>query len=257
MNRRRRLYEGKAKILYEGPEPGTLIQHFKDDATAFNARKHESIEGKGVLNNRISEYIFERLGDVGVPTHFIKRLNMREQLIKQVEIIPVEVVVRNIAAGSLAKKLGLDEGMQLPRSIIEFYYKSDELDDPMVSEEHITAFGWANPQEVDEMMALSLRINDFLSGLFFAIGIRLVDFKIEFGRLVENDVLRIVLADEISPDCCRLWDIETNDKLDKDRFRQDLGGLIDAYRDVARRLGILNDNPNTEPSGPRLVTSNE
>ncbi len=257
MNRRRRLYEGKAKILYEGPEPGTLIQHFKDDATAFNARKHESIEGKGVLNNRICEYIYSRLGDVGVPTHFIKRLNMREQLIKSVEIIPIELVVRNIAAGSLAKKLGLEEGMQLPRSIIEFYYKSDELDDPMVSEEHITAFGWANPQEVDEMMALALRINDFLSGLFVGIGIRLVDFKIEFGRLVEDETLRIVLADEISPDCCRLWDVETKDKMDKDRFREDLGGLIDAYTEVARRLGLLVDNPQTEPSGPRLVTSNE
>ena len=257
MNRRRRLYEGKAKILYEGPEPGTLIQHFKDDATAFNARKHECIEGKGVLNNRISEYIFDQLGNISVPTHFIKRLNMREQLIKEVEIVPIEVVVRNIAAGSLAKKLGLDEGMQLPRSIIEFYYKSDELDDPMVTEEHITAFGWATPQEIDEMMALALRINDFLSGLFIGIGIRLVDFKIEFGRHFDNETVRIVLADEISPDCCRLWDIETDNKLDKDRFRQDLGGLIDAYQEVAKRLGILMENPNTEPSGPRLVTSNE
>ena len=257
MNRRRRLYEGKAKILYEGPEPGTLIQHFKDDATAFNARKYECIEGKGVLNNRISEYIFQQLANISVPTHFIKRLNMREQLIKEAEIVPIEVVVRNIAAGSLAKKLGLDEGMQLPRSIIEFYYKSDELDDPMVSEEHITAFGWATPQEIDEMMALALRINDFLSGLFLGIGIRLVDFKIEFGRHFDNDTVRIILADEISPDCCRLWDIETEDKLDKDRFRQDLGGLIDAYQEVAKRLGILVDNPSTEPTGPRLVTSNE
>ncbi|MBO6549919.1 MAG: phosphoribosylaminoimidazolesuccinocarboxamide synthase [Rhizobiales bacterium] len=257
MNRRRRLYEGKAKILYEGPEPGTLIQHFKDDATAFNAKKHDSIEGKGVLNNRISEHIFDRLGSIGIPTHFIKRMNMREQLVKEVEIVPIEVVVRNVAAGSLVKKLGLDEGTQLPRSIIEFYYKSDELDDPMVSEEHITAFGWASPQEIDEMMALALRINDFLSGLFFGIGIRLVDFKIEFGRHFENETMKIILADEISPDCCRLWDIETDNKLDKDRFRQDLGGLIDAYTEVAKRLGILTENPTNEPSGPRLVTSNE
>ncbi len=256
MNRRRRVYEGKAKILYEGPEPGTLIQHFKDDATAFNNRKHDRIEGKGVLNNRISEYLFLRLGEMGIPTHFIRRLNMREQLIREVEIIPVEVVVRNVAAGSLSKRLGLEEGTQLPRSIIEFYYKSDELDDPMVSEEHVTAFGWANPQEIDEMMALALRINDFLSGLFLGIGIRLVDFKVEFGRLVENDMMRIVLADEISPDSCRLWDIATNDKLDKDRFRRDMGGLLEAYGEVARRLGILNENRPGDRKGPVLVTNN-
>lgn len=255
MNRRRRIYEGKAKVLYEGPEPGTLVQHFKDDATAYNNRKHERIEGKGVLNNRISEYLFERLGEIGVPTHFMRRLNMREQLIREVEIIPVEVVVRNVAAGSLSTRLGIDEGTQLPRSIIEFYYKSDELDDPMVSEEHITAFGWANPQEIDEMMALALRINDFLTGLFLGIGIRLIDFKVEFGRLYDNDMMRIVLADEISPDCCRLWDIETDNKLDKDRFRRDLGGLLQAYQEVARRLGILFENRPQERSGPVLVRS--
>ncbi len=255
MSRRRRIYEGKAKILYEGPEPGTLIQHFKDDATAFNAKKHEVIEGKGVLNNRISEFLFKRLAEIGVPTHFIRRLNMREQLIREVEIIPIEVVVRNIAAGSIAKRLGLEEGTALPRSIIEFYYKADALDDPMVSEEHITAFGWANPQEIDEMMALALRVNDYLSGLFYGVGIRLVDFKLEFGRQFENDMMRIVLADEISPDSCRLWDIKTDEKLDKDRFRQDLGGLLDAYREVARRLGILMDNRPTKTSGPRLVSS--
>ena len=255
MNRRRRVYEGKAKILYEGPEPGTLIQHFKDDATAFNKKKHDVIEGKGVLNNRISEHIFVKLAEIGVPTHFIKRINMREQLIREVEIIPVEVVVRNVAAGSLSKRLGLDEGTQLPRSIIEFYYKADELDDPMVSEEHITAFGWANPQEIDEMMALGLRINDFMTGLFLGIGIRLVDFKVEFGRLFENDMMRIVLADEISPDCCRLWDIESDDKLDKDRFRRDMGGLVEAYREVARRLGILVENNPAPHKGPHLVRS--
>ncbi len=152
MNRRRRIYEGKAKVLYEGPEPGTLIQHFKDDATAFNAKKHEVIDGKGVLNNRISEFVFQNLNDIGVPTHFIRRLNMREQLIREVEIIPLEVVVRNVAAGSLATRLGLEEGTQLPRSIIEFYYKNDQLNDPMVSEEHITAFGWAKPQEIDDLL---------------------------------------------------------------------------------------------------------
>jgi phosphoribosylaminoimidazole-succinocarboxamide synthase len=255
MSRRRRVYEGKAKILYEGPEPGTLVQHFKDDATAFNNKKQDRIEGKGVLNNRISEFLFQKLGDVGIPTHFIKRLNMREQLIREVEIIPVEVVVRNVAAGSLAKRLGLEEGTQLPRSIVEFYYKSNELDSPMVSEEHVTAFGWANPQEIDEIIALALRINDFLSGLFIGVGIRLVDFKIEFGRLFENEMMRIVLADEISPDCCRLWDIETQDKLDKDRFTDDLGGLIEAYQEVARRLGVFVDNRPGDGSGPVLVSS--
>ena len=258
MSKRRRIYEGKAKILYEGPEPGTLVQHFKDDATAFNAKKHEVIDGKGVLNNRISEYLFVHLAEIGIPTHFIKRLNMREQLIKAVEIIPIEVVVRNVAAGSIAKRLGLEEGTPLPRSIVEFYFKEDKLDDPMVSEEHITAFGWAHPPEIDEMTAMALRINDYMSGLFTGIGIKLVDFKIEFGRLIENDMVRIVLADEISPDSCRLWDADTDKKLDKDRFRRDMGGLVEAYSEVARRLGILMENePPSDKSGPRLVSSNE
>src|SRR3954447_12990615 len=203
MSRRRQVYEGKAKVLYEGPEPGTLIQYFKDDATAFNNQKHGIITGKGVLNNRISEYLMLRLGEVGVPTHFIRRINMREQLIKEVEIIPIEVVVRNVAAGSLVKRLGLEQGTPLPRSIIEFYYKDDALNDPMVSEEHITAFGWATPPELDDIMSLAVRVNDFLSGLFMGVGIQLVDFKIECGRLYENDMMRIILADEISPDNCR------------------------------------------------------
>lgn len=253
MNRRRRIYEGKAKILYEGPEPGTLIQFFKDDATAFNAKKHEVIDGKGVLNNRISEYIFQQLNRIGVPTHFIRRLNMREQLIKEVEIIPLEIVVRNVAAGSLAKRLGIEEGTVLPRSIIEFYYKDDALDDPMVTEEHITAFGWASPQELDDIMALAIRANDFLSGLFMGAGIQLIDFKIECGRLIEDEMMRIVIADEISPDSARLWDINTNNKMDKDRFRHDLGGLIEAYQEVARRLGIINENEPPRPTGPVLV----
>lgn len=256
MNRRRRIYEGKAKILYEGPEPGTLIQHFKDDATAFNAKKHAQIDGKGAINNRISEFVFEKLGEIGVPTHFIRRLNMREQLIREVEIIPLEVVVRNVAAGSIAERLGLEEGTQLPRSIIEFYYKNDELSDPMVSEEHITAFGWSSPQEIDEIMSLALRVNDFMVGLFLGVGIRLVDFKIEFGRLWEGDILRIVLADEISPDSCRLWDVETNDKLDKDRFRRDMGNVLEAYQEVARRLGVLNETRPPQGIMPVLVASN-
>src|SRR5919204_1171660 len=166
MSRRRRIYEGKAKVLFEGPEPGTLVQYFKDDASAFNNQKKGTITGKGVLNNRISEYLMVKLGEIGVPTHFVRRLNMREQLVREVEIIPLEVVVRNVAAGSLAKRLGLEESHALPRSIIEFYYKNDQLGDPMVSEEHITAFGWAAPQEIDDIMALAIRVNDFLSGLF-------------------------------------------------------------------------------------------
>jgi phosphoribosylaminoimidazole-succinocarboxamide synthase len=255
MNRRRKIYEGKAKDLYEGPEPGTLVQYFKDDATAGNGAKHEIIDGKGVLNNRISEYIFSKLNTLGIPTHFIRRINMREQLIKEVEIIPLEIVVRNVAAGSLVKRLGLEAGTQLPRSIIEFYYKDDALNDPMVSEEHITAFGWATPPELDDLMSLAVRVNDFLTGLFMGVGIQLVDFKIEVGRLYEGDTMRIVLADEISPDNCRLWDIKTRNKLDKDRFREDLGGLVDAYREVAQRLGILVETDNALTTGPRLVQS--
>jgi phosphoribosylaminoimidazole-succinocarboxamide synthase len=255
MNKRRRIYEGKAKVLYEGPEPGTLIQHFKDDATAFNAKKHALIDGKGVLNNRISEYIFTHLNNMGIPTHFIRRLNMREQLIREVEIIPLEVVVRNVAAGSIATRLGIEEGTQLPRSIIEFYFKSDELKDPMVSEEHITAFGWASPQEIDDIMALAIRVNDFLAGLFLGVGIRLIDFKMEFGRQWDNEQMHILLADEISPDCCRLWDVATSNKLDKDRFRRDLGDVLEAYQEVARRLGVLTENPRPKGSGPVLVSS--
>lgn len=241
MSRRKKIYEGKAKILYEGPEPGTLIQYFKDDATAFNAQKHAIIEGKGVLNNRISEFIMTQLNTIGVPTHFIRRLNMREQLIREVEIIPLEVVVRNVAAGSISKRLGIPEGETLPRSIVEFYYKNDALGDPIVAEEHITAFNWAATQEIDDIMALALRINDYLTGMFAAVGIRLIDFKLEFGRLFEGELVRTVLADEISPDSCRLWDARDNNKLDKDRFREDLGGLSEAYAEVAKRLGIFKD----------------
>ena len=252
MARRRLVYEGKAKILYEGPEPGTLIQHFKDDATAFNAEKKDVIDGKGVLNNRISEHIMTGLNEIGVPTHFIRRLNMREQLIRAVEIIPLEIVVRNVAAGSLAKRLGLEEGMQLPRPIIEFYYKDDALGDPLVTEEHIIAFGWAAQQDLDDMVALALRVNDFLSGVMLAVGIKLVDFKIEIGRIWENDFQRLIVADEISPDSCRLWDIETGKKLDKDVFRRDLGNLTDAYTEVATRLGVM-PRQATPMEKPKLI----
>ncbi|MFZ5914853.1 MAG: phosphoribosylaminoimidazolesuccinocarboxamide synthase [Pseudomonadota bacterium] len=253
MSRRRKVYEGKAKILYEGPEPGTFIQYFKDDATAFNGMKRETVVGKGILNNRICEHIMTQLTGIGVPTHFIKRLNMREQLIRAVDIIPLEVVVRNVAAGSIAKRLGMEEGTPLPRSIIEFYYKNDELNDPLVSEEHVTAFGWATPHEIDDIMAIALRVNDFMCGLFAGIGIKLIDFKIEFGRMYDGDTLRIVLADEISPDSCRLWDMATNEKLDKDRFRRDLGGVSEAYQEVARRLGIAPDLESRIHATPKVV----
>jgi phosphoribosylaminoimidazole-succinocarboxamide synthase len=242
MARRKKVYEGKAKILYEGPEPGTLVQYFKDDATAFNAEKKDVIDGKGVLNNRLSEFFMTGLGQVGVPTHFIKRLNMREQLIRAAEIVPLEVIVRNVAAGSLSTRLGIEEGTALPRPIIEFCYKDDKLGDPLVSEEHILAFGWATQQDLDDIIALALRVNDFLSGCMLAVGIKLVDFKIEIGRVWDNDYMRLILADEISPDSCRLWDIETGKKLDKDVFRRDLGSLADAYTEVARRLGVLPTN---------------
>src|SRR6186713_2407275 len=227
MSRRRQLYEGKAKILYEGPEPGTIIQYFKDDATAFNAQKKGTINGKGVINNRISEHVFLRLAHIGIPTHFIRRLNMREQLVRQVEIIPLEVVVRNVAAGSLSKRLGMEEGEPLPHTLIEYYLKSDELQDPMVAEEHIACFGWANNDEMQDIAAMAIRVNDFM---------------LEFGRIWDQDYTRVILADEISPDNCRLWDMSTGEKLDKDRFRRDLGGEEEAYQEVARRLGLLNED---------------
>jgi phosphoribosylaminoimidazole-succinocarboxamide synthase len=253
MSRRRQIYEGKAKVLFEGPEPGTIVQYFKDDASAFNNKKKGTITGKGVLNNRISEYLMTKLNEIGVPTHFVRRLNMREQLVREVEIIPIEVVIRNIAAGGFSKHLGIAEGTVLPRSIVEYYYKNDELGDPMVSEEHITAFGWAATQDLDDMMQMALRINDFLTGLFLGVQIRLVDFKIEFGRLYKDDEMRIVLADEISPDNCRLWDLKTNEKMDKDRFRQDLGRVEEAYQEVARRLGILPEGGPADIKGPKIV----
>ncbi|MDZ7712782.1 MAG: phosphoribosylaminoimidazolesuccinocarboxamide synthase [Rhodovibrio sp.] len=251
--RRRRIYEGKGKVLFEGPEPGTLVQYFKDDATAFNNKKTGTITGKGVLNNRISEFIMSRLNDIGVPTHFVRRLNMREQLVREVEILPIEVVVRNVAAGSFAKRFGLDEGGRLPRSIIEYYYKSDALDDPLVTEEHITAMGWAATQDLDDIMQMALRVNDFLQGLFIGCGLTLVDFKLEFGRLWEDEEMRLVLADEISPDSCRLWDVESGERMDKDRFRRDLGGVEEAYQEVARRLGVLPEAGPLDLKGPKTV----
>ena len=253
MARRNKIYEGKAKILYEGPEPGTYVQYFKDDATAFNAEKHEVIEGKGVLNNRLSEFFMTGLNEIGVPTHFIRRLNMREQLIRAVEMIPIEVVVRNIAAGSISKRLGIEEGTPLPRPIVEFYYKNDALGDPLVSEEHVLAFGWATHQDLDDMVALALRVNDFMSGVMMGVGIKLVDFKIEVGRVYDGDFQRLIVADEISPDSCRLWDARTGRKLDKDVFRRDLGNLSEAYPEVARRLGVMPAAATASINRPKLM----
>ena len=244
MSRRKLVYEGKAKILYEGPDRGTYIQYFKDDATAFNNQKKAIIDGKGVLNNRISEFLLTQLNEMGIETHLIKRVNMREQLIKAVEIIPIEFVVRNIAAGTFSKRLGISEGTQLKRPIIEYYFKNDELGDPLVTEEHIDINNWATIDELSSATETSLRINDFLVGLFRAVGIKLVDFKLEFGRIWKDDEKRVILADEISPDTCRLWDVKDERKLDKDRFRRDLGGLMEAYQEVAKRLGIMPEGTN-------------
>lgn len=237
MTRRRKIYEGKAKILYQGPK-GTLVQHFKDDVTAFNKEKHALLDGKGALNNRISECIMLRLAMAGIPNHFIRRLNMREQLVHQVSIIPVEVIVRNWAAGSMARRLGLEEGTRLARPIVEYCYKSDELGDPLVTEEHITTLGWASAPEIDDMFSLALRVNDVLTGMFMAIGIRLIDFKLEFGRTL-GEQAEILLADEITPDTCRLWNLGDDRKMDKDRFRHGLGSVVESYREVARRLGLI------------------
>lgn len=240
MSRRKLIYEGKAKIIYEGPDPHTVIQYFKDDATAFNAQKKAVIAGKGVLNNRISAHLMTKLESIGIPTHFLKSINMREQLVRKVEIIPIEVVVRNVAAGTLVKRLGVAEGTILQRPLVEFYYKKDELGDPLVSEEHIFTFGWADPYELEEMVAMAWRVNDYLNGMFNGIGLRLIDFKLEFGRIWgDHGELYLVLADEVSPDNCRLWDAKTGEKLDKDRFRFDLGDLVAGYSYIAEKLGLI------------------
>jgi phosphoribosylaminoimidazole-succinocarboxamide synthase len=240
MTKKKMLYEGKAKTIFEGPTANTVIQYFKDDATANNAEKHSIINGKGVLNNSISDFLMRKIHEIGIPTHYIKKLNMREQLVKKVEIIPVEFVVRNIAAGSIVKRLGLKEGEVFPNPLIEYYLKRDDLGDPLINEDHIINFNWGTREELEEMQEYGLRINDFLRGLFLGIGLKLVDFKIEFGRYFsEEDGTELLLADEISPDNCRLWDIKTNNKFDKDLFRQDIGGLKEAYQEVAERLKIL------------------
>ena len=244
MEKGKKLYEGKAKIIYATKDKNQVIQHFKDDATAFNNQKKATIEGKGILNNRISEHILSNLSQIGIENHFIKRLNMREQLVNHVEIIPIEFIVRNIATGSLTKRLGIEDGTVLKEPLIEYCLKDDELGDPLIAEDHIYAFEWASKKEIEKVKKMILRINDFMIGMFRGVGIKLIDFKLEFGRIKINGKNEVILADEISPDTCRLWDSVTEKKLDKDRFRKDLGDLIPAYTEVAKRLGILHEQSN-------------
>jgi len=247
MKKGKKIYEGKAKILYTAPDHGTAIQHFKDEATAFNNLKKSTIEGKGILNNRISEHILSSLNQIGIETHLIKRINMREQLIKLVEIIPIEVIVRNIATGSLTKRLDIPDGTILEKPLLEYCYKKDELGDPLIAKEHILAFNWATESELKIIENMTFRINDFMTGMFRGVGIKLVDFKLEFGRVWNGEKREVILADEISPDTCRLWDSATEKKLDKDIFRKNLGNLIEGYQEVARRLGILHEQSNIRP----------
>lgn len=228
------LYEGKAKRLYATDEQGILWVEYKDSATAFNGEKKADIAGKGTLNNKITSLLFEKLKEAGIESHFVKQLSDQEQLVREVSIIPIEVVVRNIVAGSMAKRLGIEEGTQLDRPVVEFYYKDDALGDPIITEDHIQLLGLAAPQEVQELREKALKVNEVLIGFFKEVGVDLVDFKIEFGRDKDGSIL---LADEISPDTCRLWDSETKQKLDKDVFRRDLGNLTDAYGLILAKLG--------------------
>tara|TARA_B100000674_G_scaffold68317_1_gene47146 strand:- start:1055 stop:1840 length:786 start_codon:yes stop_codon:yes gene_type:complete len=244
MKKGKKLYEGKAKIIYATNDKNLVIQYFKDDATAFNNQKKTIIEGKGVLNNRISEYILSNLSQIGIKNHLVKRLNMREQVVKFVEIIPIEFIMRNVATGSITKRLGIEDGTVLQEPLIEFCLKDDGLGDPLISEQHIMAFNWASKNEIDIIKKMILRINDFMIGMFRGVGIKLIDFKLEFGRIKIDGKNEVILADEISPDTCRLWDNITDKKLDKDRFRKDLGDLIPAYTEVAKRLGILHEQSN-------------
>lgn len=234
MNKGQLLYEGKAKRLYATEDSNILFVEYKDSATAFNGEKKEEIAGKGVLNNRITTLIFEKLQSNGIESHFVKRISDHEQLVRKVEIIPIELVVRNIAAGSLANRLGLEEGTPLKRPIVEYYYKNDDLGDPLITTEHIDVLGIATREEVQALYDGGLRVNEVLRPLFAEIGVELIDFKLEFGRDAEGNVL---LADEISPDTCRLWDAKTKQKLDKDVFRRNLGSLTEVYEIILTRLG--------------------
>lgn len=233
MSRRRRIYEGKAKTLFEGPEPGTIVQYFKDDATAFNAQKRGTIASKGVLNNAISERLFKLLADAGVKTHFVARPSEREMVVRKLAIFPIEVVVRNVVAGSLATRLGRDEGEKLPAPVVELYYKNDALGDPMINDSHAIVFGLATRSDLDTIVATSLRVNESLKAFFAERNLTLVDFKLEYGRAADGTIL---LGDEICPDTCRLWDVASGERLDKDRFRRDLGRVEEAYQEVYRRV---------------------
>lgn len=234
MNKGQLLYEGKAKRLYQTEQEDILFVEYKNSATAFNGEKKAEIDGKGILNNRITTVIFEKLKTLGIDSHFVERISDNEQLVRKVEIIPIEVVVRNIAAGSLAKRLGFEEGTPLNRTIVEFYYKDDALGDPLINNDHIDILGIAAKEEVETLYELGLKVNSVLQPIFEEVGVILVDFKLEFGRDKDGNVL---LADEISPDTCRLWDAETKQKLDKDVFRRDLGSLTESYEIILARLG--------------------
>lgn len=233
MERRELLYEGKAKQIWSTDDPTLVIQYFKDDATAFNAQKRGTIVGKGVLNNAISERLFRLLESEGVRTHFVERLSDREMLVRRLEIFPVELVVRNVAAGSLVQRLGLEDGRVLPAPIVELYYKNDALGDPMINQWHATVLGMATQEELDTIIATSLRVNAILQPFLAERGLTLVDFKLEYGRSADGSIL---LGDEICPDTCRLWDATTRERLDKDRFRRDLGRVEEAYQEVYRRV---------------------
>ena len=227
------LYEGKAKKVFATNDPNLVIVSYKDDATAFNGVKRGTIVGKGVVNNRMSNYLMEKLEKEGIPTHYVEELNERETLVKKVKIVPLEVIVRNVAAGSLAKRLGLEEGTPMKRTVLEYCYKCDELNDPMVNDYHILAMEYCTKEELDTIASMSFKINEFLKAYFKSINVDLIDFKLEFGKTADG---QIVLADEISPDTCRFWDATTHEKLDKDRFRRDMGGVEDAYKEMMKRV---------------------
>lgn len=236
----KKIYEGKAKIIFASSESEHVIQHFKDDISAFNKQKFDTIYGKGIINNHISATLMQKLELAGINTHFIKILNEREQLVKKVKMIPLEVVIRNFTAGSFCKRFNASEGIQFSLPIIEFFYKDDSVSDPLVNEDHILYFKWLTKEEVNEIKSLALRINSYLSNLFFTTGIKLVDLKLEFGKLTtSNESSNILLADEISPDNCRLWDIQTKRKLDKDCYRLELDEVIEVYEEVAKKLGVI------------------
>ncbi|MEI4770324.1 phosphoribosylaminoimidazolesuccinocarboxamide synthase [Psychrobacillus sp. FJAT-51614] len=236
MEKGRLLYEGKAKQLFETDDENILFVSYKNSATAFNGEKKEEIEGKGILNNKITTILFEELKKRGIESHFVEQISENEQLVRKVEIIPLEVVVRNVAAGSLAKRLGMEEGIPLKHTIVEFYYKDDALGDPLLTDAHIELLALATPEEVETIKAKALEINQVLQPIFKEIGVTLIDFKLEFGKTAEGEIL---LADEISPDTCRLWDDKTNNKLDKDVFRRNLGSLTEVYEIILSRLGGL------------------